>query len=406
MDLFSFASAPLGRLLDSSGVKRPSRWAAPLIMAAALLAPSVPSLARADVPAQLPPRKGAPAPRVDHRVKADAAKKALTRLERAARGVVTIERSGQPIGLGSVLMGDGRILTALSPLGPGNDLDARFADGTTRRVKLGHHDRAWDLALLVPQTGKWMEGLAASSREPVRPDASLRSFSLSRSKISSVPLILRSHRALLGGDDRPIENALEVGSRVSPLDLGAPILDEDGRVVGILGRGCAPSENRPCTPVAFGAPISAVKSFLRTVPSSATAPAPFLGIQGVPELGGVARGVRILSVLPRSPAEEAKLQGGDRSESDIIVGVNGTPVTSPEALADAIRAHGVGDKVNLLLLGQGKYREVPVVLRAAPSRAASMLPSANPAELPGEVAPVAPAPPPVRRRPPPPRTHR
>lgn len=402
MDVFPFASAPLGRSLDSASVKRPSRWLAPLVLAAALIAPAV---AQADVPAQLPPRKGAPPAKVNPRVKPADAKKVLTSLERAARGVVTIERSGQPLGLGTVLMGDGRILTALSPLGPGNDLDARFPDGSVRKVKLGHHDRAWDLALLVPQAGKWTEGLAASSRDPIRPDGSMRTFSFSRTKIASVPLILRSRRSLLGGDDRPIDNALEIGSRVSPLDLGAPILDENARVVGILGRGCAPNENRPCTPVAFGAPISAIKSFLRTVPASAALPAPFLGIQGVPEASGVARGVRILSVLPHSPAELAKLQGGDRSEGDVIVGVNGTPVTSPEALADAIRSHGVGDKVNLLLLSQGKYREVPVVLRAAPSRAASMVPAVNPAELPGEPAPSVPVLPP-RRRTPAQRTHR
>ena len=118
-------------------------------------------------PAQLPPKKatgpltGAPAP-----AQGKDAKKDLTPEERALRGVVTIERAGQPLGLGAVLMGDGRILTALSPLGPGNDLDARFPDGAVVRVKLGHHDRAWDLALLVPQSGRWQEGLAASMKEP------------------------------------------------------------------------------------------------------------------------------------------------------------------------------------------------------------------------------------------------
>ncbi len=136
-------------------------------------------------------------------------------------------------------------------------------------MKVGHHDRAWDLALLVPQTGRWQEGLAASSREPVRQDAKILSFSLSKAKVAAVPIALRSHRALLGGDDKPIDNAIEIGSRISPLDLGTPLIDEEGRVVAILGRGCAPNDNRPCTPVAFGAPIAAIKGFLRTVPPTA-----------------------------------------------------------------------------------------------------------------------------------------
>src|SRR6185312_2653507 len=248
--------------------------------------------------------------------------------------------------------------------------------------KLGHHDRAWDLALLVPQTGRWREGLAASSREPVRQDAKILSFSVTKSKVAAVPIVLRSHRALLGGDDKPIESAIEIGSRISPLDLGTPLIDEEGRVVAILGRGCAPNENRPCTPVAFGAPIAAIKGFLRTVPPTAVPPAAWLGIQGVAETSGVARGVRVIGVHPQSPAEDAKIRGGDRSESDVILAVDGNPVTTPEALADAIRAHGVGEKVPLTLFSQGKYREVTVVLRAAPETKAPPPPPANPAELP------------------------
>jgi len=200
--------------IDTTTVKRASRSLAPAVLAgAALLLPAAaladnPSspVALAGPPAQLPPKKPGPgpSPAPPKGEKSEAGKKELSPEERALRGVVIIERAGQALGLGTVLMGDGRIITALSPLGPGNDLDARFADGSTSRVKLGHHDRAWDLALLVPQTGRWVDGVAASSREPVRPDATIRSFSLSRSTISAVPIVLRSHRSLLGGDDKPI----------------------------------------------------------------------------------------------------------------------------------------------------------------------------------------------------------
>lgn len=399
MDAFASLAAPARRSLDNAAVKLVSRGAFLLALLVPAAAMADDPLPMAGPPAQLPPRKASPAPKAD-KAGDKGAKKEATPEERALRGVVTIERAGQPLCLGAVLMGDGRILTALSPLGPGNDLDARFADGHTARVKLGHHDRAWDLALLVPQTGRWTEGLAASAREPVRPDASIRSFSLSRQKIAAAPISLRSHRPLLGGDDKPISDAIEIGSRVSPLDLGSPLVDEDGRVVAVLGRGCAPNDNRPCTPVAFGAPIAAIKNFLRTVPASAVPPAPFLGIQGVTEAGGVARGVRIVSVAPQSPAEEAKLRGGDRGESDVILAVDSAPVTSPDALADAIRAHGVGEKVTLMIFGQGKYREVSVTLRAAPERAAAPPPPANPAELPPpNDAPPPSSPPPQRRVP-------
>lgn len=372
-----------------------------LLLPTAALADSDDEVEQAAPPATLAPPKKAPAdkaaPGKPGDAGKDAAKKEPAPEERALRGVVVLERAGQPLALGAALQGDGRILSALSPLGSGNDIDARFADGTTVRVKLGHHDRMWDLALLVPQSGRWAEGLIASSREPVRQDATIHAFTLSKGKPALTPIVLRSHRTLLGGDDRQLENAIEIGSRVSPLDLGSPLIDEDGRVVAVLGRGCAPSENKPCTPVAFGAPVAPIKNFLRTVPATAAPPAAWLGIQGVSETSGVARGVRVLGVHPASPADEARLQGGDKSTSDIILAVDGVPVTSPESLAEAIRAHGVGEKVPLTVFSQGKYRQVTVLLRAAPEAKAAPPPPANPAELPAADAPSAPPPAPAKK---------
>ncbi len=354
----------------------------PLETVVGAAAPAAAPAAKKDV-------KGAAA-KVDPKAAKDAAKPMAVE-DKAARGVVVIERGGQALALGAVLSGDGRILSSLSPLGSGNDLDVRFADGTSVRVKLGHHDRTWDLALLVPQSGRWPEGLIASAREPVRPDANIHAFTLSRGKISAAPIVLRSHRTLLGGDDKPLDNAIEIGSRVNPVDLGSPVIDEEGRVVAVLGRGCAPVENHPCAPVAFGAPMASIKSFLRNVPSTAVAPAAWLGIQGVSETGGVAKGVRVISVHPDSPAAQASLKGGEKGASDVILAVDGTPVTSPEALAEAIRAHGIGEKVPLTVFGQGKYHQVTIVLRAAPDAKAAPPAPANPAELPAADAPSAPA---------------
>lgn len=291
--------------------------------------------------------------------------------ERAARGVVMLLRGSTQVALGTVLAGDGRILTALSPLGSGNDLDARFPDGSLVRVKLGHHDRAWDLALLVPQKGKWRHGLVASSQDPVRPGAPAYGFSVQKGRPSPTTLVLRAHRRLLGGDEALLDDAIELGSRVAPTELGGPVVDAEGQVVALLSRGCAPNEGKPCTPVAFGAPMAAIRAFLRGVPATAVAPAPWLGIQGASEVGALAKGVRVLSVHPKSPAEEAGLRGAAGvAEGDVILAVGGAPVTSPEALAAVIRTHGVGDSVPLVVLSQGRYRTATAVLRAAPEPSA------------------------------------
>ena len=44
--------------------------------------------------------------------------------------------------------------------------------------------------------------------------------------------------------------------------------------------------------------MSAIKSFLKTVPPDAVPPSAWLGIQGAPESTSVVKGVRVLSVAP------------------------------------------------------------------------------------------------------------
>lgn len=334
--------------------------------------------------ADAPPQTGTPA-------KVDPPKEDPPEVK-STRGVVVISRAGTQIGLGAVLAGDGRILTALSPLGSGNDLEARFADGTTAKVKLGHHDRAWDLALLIPQSGKWSEGLIASSRDPVREGAKIHSYAAGAKSSTPTATEISSHKMIIGGDDQRLDNALELGSRISPTNLGTPLVDEDGKVVGIIGRGCLPQEgDKPCIPVAFGIPVSAIKPFLRSVPPDAVAPQPFLGIQGVAQQGTYARGVRVVSVANGSPASNAKLRG-DSSEGDMILGVAGEPVTSPDELSAMIKKHAIGEKVLLTIFTkEQRYSTVEVTLAAPPdstTATASADPKAKQGDAPSQVAPA------------------
>ncbi len=293
-------------------------------------------------------------------------------LERARQGVVTLERKGKVLGVGTVLAGDGRILTALSPLTHGNNVDARYADGSVARVKVGHSDRAWDLALLLPQNGRWTKGLKASHLSATKAGTALRTFSVVGARgLALSRTIVRGRATLLGGDSELLPDALEIASHLKPTDLGSPIIDDHGSVVAVIAKACAPVPNAPCVRVPYGVPVSAVKAFLRTVPTSAVPPAPWLGIQGVTDDVGPVHGVRVLGVHPRSPAAAAGLHGGnDKSTSDLVVAVDNAPVATPEALAESINKHGVGDTVQLLLFGAGKFRQVTLTLTAAPHSAA------------------------------------
>jgi serine protease Do len=284
-------------------------------------------------------------------------------LDRTRQGVVVLERQGQPLALGTVLQGDGRILTALSSLEHGNDIGARFADGSRSRVRVGHFDRAWDLALLVPQSGRWRHGLRASRLLLTDSEASLHAFSVVHDQqLMLSRTLIRGPRTLLGGDGRLLRDALELTSQFKASDVGSPILDSKGDVMAIVARACAPAELAPCTEVPFGVPVTAIRAFLRKAPASAVPPVAWLGIRGVAADAGTMPGVRVLEVSPESPAAAAGVKS-----PDVLVAVDGLPITTPEQLATRIGGHAAGESVDLLLFHGGRFRQLSVTLAGSPS---------------------------------------
>jgi serine protease Do len=342
--------------------------------------PALPGLPTAgDDAAETPPaapRAGAPAAQVT----APAGFTPAQVYERVRRGVVALERNGIPVAIGTVLAGDGRVLTALSGLGGGDGADVRYADGTVVHARVARSDKTSDLALLVPQANTWTDGLSASEVDPS--DTELRAMLPSRgARITPTGAGIRGTADAHTRAGEALLRMLDVDIKGVPM-AGAPLLDVAGSVVAVLVRACkgaaveappSPSgvENTPapgaktlapgplarCQPVVVGAPVSAIRSFL-----TRPAPSPWLGIRGEPQSGGAVRGVRVVAIAPSSPAEKASLRA-----SDVIVAVDGTPIDTPETLAAVIGRHAAGDSVKLLVYGQDKFRETVVALRSAPS---------------------------------------
>jgi len=308
--------------------------------------------------------------------------------------VVTVERDGRVLAVGAVLSGDGngRILTSLSAIAgaaitaahPVDTADVRYADGSVVHARIAHRDRSWDLALLVPLSGKWLDGLAASGTSPM--DVLLQAPIAAH---SGRPVVVAAHvrglfdaRAKEGGT--LLSSVLDVELQNATPTLGAPVTDMTGGVVGVFVKACqgaprptptpapavpaTPAAATPsCVPLVVAAPLSAIHDFLVHAPLTAVTPSAWLGIVGVPDTESNTHGVRVMAVAPESPAQKAGLKASeDRTQADLIVAVDSQPVDSPEGLAEIISRHAIGERVKLLLLSAGKFHEATVVLRAAP----------------------------------------
>ncbi|HEV3189612.1 MAG TPA: PDZ domain-containing protein [Polyangiaceae bacterium] len=284
--------------------------------------------------------------------------------EHVQRGVVIISRSGVPAAVGTVLAGDGRILTALSGLGGSDSAEVRYADGTGVHARLGQSDRVFDLALLVPDGGRWTEGLVASESEPM--STTVRAMCPSRGlHLGPAEADLKGPAEAHASGGEPLEQMLDAEVKGHAV-AGAPLLDTAGHVVAVLVRACkgralaAGEVSKACEPVVVGAPVPTLRTFLSQAPISAQGKPPWLGIRGQHEASGGLRGVRVVDVAPASPAEKAGLRA-----ADLILAVNGEPISTPEELAGSIGKRAAGDTVTLVVLGAGKFRSVVVTLEAA-----------------------------------------
>ena len=311
---------------------------------------------------------------------------AKTPIEAALQQVVMLERGGRPIGVGTLLNGDGRILTALSPLTHGNQISARYPEGQLVPVRLSYSDRAWDLALLTPEGDSRRAGLKAS-REPT-PAAGAKLYALSyvrEKQLGSAAVTIKAKSTLRGGDSAQLPDALELPFAPKATDIGAPLVNEKGEVVAIIARACAVTDKLGCTLAPYAAPVSAVRDFLRSVPMRR---APWVGIDVVAFDAGVARGVRVTSIAPEGPAVGSGLRAGPPGVGDVVLAVDGAPVASSEAFSDAVEKHGSAAPVRLTVLSEGQYREV--ILRTPPARNDRVFRSnpTGPAPLPQTPTPV------------------
>ncbi len=326
------ATVPTGKKVVTTPTPQPSTTDAPPRLPSPLMPPSVPAAAPNTV-------------------------------ERARQGVVVLERAGKPLALGVVLEGDGRILTALSPLTNGNYLTARYQDGAVIPLKLTLGDRGWDLALLTPVSTPTQPLRKSGLRAARFPSfLGLQSFNLvPPNTITATPAALKLSPGLLGGDATSLGGAYELGSK--PALVGGPVVSADGEVVALVARACPVESKAACVPAPYGAPVSAVKQFLQRVPAEAT----WLGVEVASDEARGVHGVRVVTVIPNSPAAMAGVRPGpDATQADLVVAVDGTPVATPAELNEAVRARTTGDSIQLLLFGLGRYRQVAVKPRPAP----------------------------------------
>jgi S1-C subfamily serine protease len=286
---------------------------------------------------------------------------------RVSPGVVSVETqtdSGGSTGSGFVLDHDGYILTNEHVVDGGRSVRVRFSKGPPISARVVGTDLSSDLALLkIDAAGRKLTPLKLGTTKNLKvgePAIAIGSpFRLQGTLTTGV--ISAVGRPIEAPNNFTIDDAVQTDAAINPGNSGGPLLNADGRVIGINAQ--IASSSGANDGVGFAIAIDTAKEILPALKSGKEIKRPFLGVSTGDANTGT--GAVVASVIDGGPADDAGLRPGDR-----IVALGGRTVTQSADISPAVTAHKPGDKVQVRITRGGSERTIEVTLGTRPNRGA------------------------------------
>jgi S1-C subfamily serine protease len=301
--------------------------------------------------------------------------------------ITAAEQFGSCIGSGFVVDSDGHIVTNNHVATAAPSLLVTLADERTVPAEVLGTDPDSDLAVLkidVPAEELTVAELGDSDtlRVGQRAIAIGNPFGLERTITTGIVSSLG--RTLPRTDsDFQIAEVIQTDAAINPGNSGGPLLDSQGRVIGV--NTAIRSVSGVNSGVGFAIPVNVVKRVIPELIAGGSYRHPWVGVTGLtisPEIVealdlAVETGVLVFTIEPGSPAEKAGLRGGIQemvvggrpvlAGGDILVAINDTPVRRFDDLINYLAGDTqVGDTVTLTVIRDGERLSLDVVLEERP----------------------------------------
>lgn len=181
----------------------------------------------------------------------------------------------------------------------------------------------------------------------------------------------RSITAQDGRSAENLDNLIQTDAAINPGNSGGPLIDMEGKVIGVNVAIAQGSEN-----VGFALPVNMIKQSIDSMKLNGHVVRPFLGIRYIPITQDLQKqnhltvdyGVLVvrgeqqtdLAVIPGSPANKAGIV-----EYDIILEADGKKIDTEHPLTTLIRQKRVGDDLKLKILHSGSEKNLTIKLEEA-----------------------------------------
>ena len=270
------------------------------------------------------------------------------------------ERQGEATGSGFVIDKQGHIVTNQHVVSGSRSVNVEFSDGSTVDAEVVGTDPSTDVAVLdVNRPAAQLTPVSFASEGSLEvgdPVIAIGSpFGLQGTLTTGVVSALG--REIQSPNGFTIENAVQTDAALNHGNSGGPVLDTQGRVVGVAAQ--IRSENGGNVGIGYAVPGDTAKRVAADLIQDGSVEHAYLGVS-LPNDGAA----RIEQVNNGTPADRAGLRAGDR-----VTAVDGDAIESGDELRERIDAQRPGDKLTLTITRSGDERTVEVTLGERPATA-------------------------------------
>ena len=293
----------------------------------------------------------------------------------ALPSVVTIRiktSEGNGTGSGFVLDKQGHILTnnhVATAGGSGASLTVELNNGTSLPASIVGADASYDLAVLKIDASDIPPLQFGASKDVVVGDGVIAvgaPLGLDATVTSGIVSALNRPVSAGDGSDQSFINAIQTDAAINPGNSGGPLLDMNGKVIGVNSAIAripgSTADSGGNIGVGFAIPSDQASKTAQQLITTGKADHPALGVRVDRAFTGDGAKLASGGVQSGSAAAQAGLQDGD-----VIVEFEGQKVQDADSLIVAIRARSVGDTVTMKVQRGGQTVDVSITLQSAAS---------------------------------------
>ncbi|MCX6463405.1 MAG: trypsin-like peptidase domain-containing protein [Pseudonocardiales bacterium] len=276
---------------------------------------------------------------------------------------------GAAEGSGVILSADGAVLTNNHVVsGSTGEITVTLADGTQHPATVVGTSPSYDLAVLQVQGVSGLTPATLGNSGDVQVGQQVVAIGSPQGLAGTVTTGIVSafdRTVTVQGDDGAavVYNGLQTDAPINQGNSGGPLVDLNGRVVGINSAiATGGGQSTGSIGLGFAIPVDQAKRVAQEILDSGAATKPVLGVQGDAS-GRSGEGAQVAAVTPDSPAAAAGLAAGD-----VVTRVDDARVQDFADLIARVGARTPGDRVTLTL---ADGRTLEVTLGSVTDQAAS-----------------------------------